>query len=127
MPLSKLGAPETKFSVVPDRLLDSIIDDAIAAAVGRLNVYLPDGVSIDITSIDLTPIRDELRADVADRLTETAVPVNPNDPVISSILARYAEQLNGFLVIRGKVGTAGAPLNRSLIWLPYLRARSATF
>jgi hypothetical protein len=35
---------ETKFSVVPDRLLDSIIDDALAAAVGHLNQYLPDGV-----------------------------------------------------------------------------------
>ena len=37
---------EAKFSVVPDRLLDSIIDDSLAAAVGRLNQYLPDGVSI---------------------------------------------------------------------------------
>ena len=96
VPLIKLGAPETKFSVVPDRLLDSIIDDALATAVTRLNVNLPDGVSIDITSVDLTLIRDELRTDVADRLSETAVPVNPNDPVITSIIARYAERLNGF-------------------------------
>lgn len=96
VPLSKLGAPETKFSVVPDRLLDSIIDDALAAAVGRLNQYLQSGVSVDITAVDLTPIRDELRGEVADRLTEIGVAVNPNDPVITSIIARYAERLNGY-------------------------------
>jgi predicted chitinase len=86
---------QAKFSVAPDRLLDSIIDDALAAAVGRLNQYLPDGVSIDISAIDLTPIRDQLRSEVADRLTEIGVAVNPNDPVITSIIARYAEILNG--------------------------------
>ncbi|MCA3448751.1 MAG: hypothetical protein INF92_00010 [Rhodobacter sp.] len=86
---------ETKFSVVPDRLLDSIIDDALAAAVGRLNQHLPEGVSIDISAIDLTPVRDQLRSEVADRLTEIGVAVNPNDPVITSIIARYAEILNG--------------------------------
>ena len=40
---------ETKFSVVPDRLLDGIIDDALAAAVGSLNRSLPSGASIDIS------------------------------------------------------------------------------
>ena len=97
VPLVTLGAPETRFSVAPDRLLDSIIDDALAAAVGRLNVYLPSGVSVDVTAVDLMAIRDELRIAVADRLGETAVPVNPHDPVITSIIARYAERLNGFL------------------------------
>jgi hypothetical protein len=88
-------APEAKFSVVPDRLLDSIIDDALAAGVARLNGFLPAGVSIDITSVDLTAIRDQLRSSVADRLTETGVVVNANDPVINAILARYAEALSG--------------------------------
>ena len=87
---------ETKFSVVPDRLLDGIIDDALAAAVGSLNRSLPSGVSIDISAVDLTPIRDQLRREVADRLTEIGVVVNPNDPVIASIIARYAEILNGY-------------------------------
>ena len=87
---------ETKFSVVPDRLLDGIIDDALAAAVGGLNRSLPSGVSIDISAVDLTPIRDQLRREVADRLTEIGVVVNPNDPVITSIIARYAEILNGY-------------------------------
>ena len=86
---------EAKFSVVPDRLLDSIIDDALAAAVGSLNRFLRSGVSIDISAVDLTPIRDQLRSEVADRLTEIGVAVNPNDPVITSIIARYAEILNG--------------------------------
>ena len=63
--LNSLVDLETKFSVVPDRLLDSIIDDALAAAVGRLNQYLPGGVSIDISAVDLTPIRDQLRGEVA--------------------------------------------------------------
>ena len=94
--LNSLVDLEMKFSVVPDRLLDSIIDDALAAAVGGLNRSLPGGVSIDIGAIDLTPIRDELRSEVADRLTEIGVAVNPNDPVITSIIARYAEILNGY-------------------------------
>ena len=94
--LNSLVDLETKFSVVPDRLLDSIIDDALAAAVGRLNRSLPGGVSIDIGAIDLTAIRDQLRREVADRLTTIGVAVNPNDPVITSIIARYAEILNGY-------------------------------
>jgi hypothetical protein len=68
LPLGPVRAPEVKFSVVPDRLLDSIIDDALAAGVNRLNVFLPEGVSIDITSVDLTAIRDQLRNSVAGRL-----------------------------------------------------------
>lgn len=95
--LNSLADLETKFSVVPERLLDSIIDDALAVAIGRLNQYLPSGVSIDISAVDLTPIRDQLRGEVADRLTEIGVAVNPNDPVITAIIARYAEILNGFL------------------------------
>lgn len=87
---------ETKFSVVPDRLLGGIIDDALAAAVGSLNRSLPSGVSVDISAVDLTPIRDQLRREVADRLTEIGMVVNPNDPVIRSIIARYAEILNGY-------------------------------
>jgi hypothetical protein len=35
VPLTSLVSLETKLSVVPDRLLDSIIDDAFAAAVTR--------------------------------------------------------------------------------------------
>jgi len=81
--------------MVPDRLLDSIIDDALAADVARLNGFLPESVTIDITSVDLTAIRGQLNTYVADRLNEMGVPVNPNDPVISAILARYAETLNG--------------------------------
>ncbi len=96
VPLVTLVAPQTKFSVVPDRLLDSIIDDALGATVGCLNDYLPSGVSIDITSVDLTPIRDELRAAIADRLNKTGAPVNPDDPVITAIIGRYTERLNGF-------------------------------
>lgn len=95
LPLGPVQAPEVKFSVVPDRLLDSIIDDALAAGVARLNGFLSEGVSIDIASVDLTTIRDQLRTSVADRLNETGVPVNPNDPVINVILARYTEALNG--------------------------------
>jgi predicted chitinase len=95
LPLGPVRAPEVKFSVVPDRLPDSIIDDALAAGVTRLNGFLPEGVSIDIASVDLSAMRDELRAAVADRLGKTGVPVNPNDPVIKAILARYAESLSG--------------------------------
>lgn len=97
LPLNRVRAPEVKFSVVPDRLLDSIIDDALGSGVARLNGFLPEGVSIDITSVDLTTIRDQLRTSVADRLGETGVPVNPNDPVINAVLARYAEMLSGVL------------------------------
>lgn len=92
---------ETKFSVVPDRLLDSIIDDALVVAVGRLNQYLPSGVSIDISAVDLTPIRDQLRGEVAARLTEIGVTVNPDDPAISAIIARYSEVLNRVFQTKG--------------------------
>jgi predicted chitinase len=92
---------ETKYSVVPGRLLDSIIDDALVVAVGRLNQYLPSGVSIDISAVDLTPIQDQLRGEVAARLTEIGVTVNPNDPVISAIIARYSEILNGIFQTEG--------------------------
>ena len=95
LPLNPSAAPELKFTVEPERLLDSIIDDALATGLARLNAFLPTGVSIDITSVDLTPIRDELREVVSSRLGETGVPVNPNDPVITAILRRYAERLNG--------------------------------
>ncbi len=79
---------ETKSSVVPGRLFDSIIDDALVVAVGRLNQYLPGGVSIDTSAVDLTPIRDQLRGgEAAARLTEIGVTVNPSDPVISAIIA----------------------------------------
>ena len=60
LPLISLVNLERKFSVVPDRLLDSIINDALVAAVSRLNQYLPSGVSVDISAVDLTPIRDQL-------------------------------------------------------------------
>jgi hypothetical protein len=93
--LNSLVDLEAKFSVAPDRLLDSIIDDALAAALSRLNQYLLSGFSIDIKSVDLTSIRDQLRVEVASRLTETGVAVDPNDPVITSINARYAEIPNG--------------------------------
>jgi AraC-like DNA-binding protein len=95
LPLGPVRAPEAKFSVVPDRLLDSIIDDALATAVARLNGFLPEGVSVDISSVDLTAIRDQLRSSVADRLTETGVAVDANDPGINAILTRYAEELSG--------------------------------
>jgi putative chitinase len=92
---------ETKFSVVPGRLLDSIIDDALVVAVSRLDQYLPSGVSIDISAVDLTPIRDQLRGEVAARLTEIGVTVNLNDRVISAIIARYSEILNGIFQTEG--------------------------
>lgn len=101
LPFTSLVNLECKFSVAPDRLLDSIIDDALVAAVSRLNQYLPGGVSVDISAVDLTPIRDQLRAEVAARLTETGVAVDPNDPVITSIISRHAEILNGFLQAEG--------------------------
>lgn len=81
VPLNYVFAPEVKFSVVPERLLDSIIDDALATGLARLNAYLPVGVSIDVTTVDLTPIRDELRDAVSSGLSEAGMPVNPNDPV----------------------------------------------
>lgn len=96
VPLTSLPRLESKFSVAAERLLDSIIDDALATGLARLNAFLPKGTSIDITLVDLAPIRDELREATSLRLSETGVPVNPNDPVITAILMRYAERLNGF-------------------------------
>lgn len=127
--LNGLADLETKFSVVPDRLLDSIIDDALAAAVGSLNRSLPDGVSVDISAVDLAPIRDQLRREVADRLTEIGVVVNPNDPVITSIIARYAEILNGYFqtkLFRSK-GTLGEAATTQGFALPMRSMTTKSF
>ena len=88
-------APEIKFSTDTEQLLDSIVDDALATGLARLNAFLPTGVSIDITKVDLAAIKDELRQAVSARLSETGVPVNPNDPIITAVLMRYAERVNG--------------------------------
>lgn len=101
VPLAAARSFERKFSVVPDRLLDGIINDALAAAVARLNAYLPSGVSIDITSVNLGFVRDELRSAFSDRMSEIGVPVNPNDPIINAILSRYPEHLNGVFQVQG--------------------------
>jgi predicted chitinase len=97
VPLDPFHFLESNFTVEPDRLLDSITDDALAAAVARLNDHLPPGVSVNITSVDLAPVRDELRIAISDRLSAAGVAVDPNDPVIKAILARFAERLNGLL------------------------------
>lgn len=39
LPLGPVRAPEVKFPVVPDRLLDSIVDDALTVGTARLNGY----------------------------------------------------------------------------------------
>jgi hypothetical protein len=43
LPLGPVRVPEVKFLVVPDRLLDIIIGDVLAAGVARLNAFLPEG------------------------------------------------------------------------------------
>lgn len=86
---------EKKFSVVPDRLLASISDDALRLAVERLNAFLPDNASINISAVDTSDLEAELVESIASRLSEIGVPVNPNDPVIEAVLRRYAERLNG--------------------------------
>lgn len=85
---------EKKFTVVPDRLLESILDDALGTAMQRLNQFLPENTSINIASVDTGDIEAEFAEAVASRISEIGVPVNPDDPVISSAIRRYAEQLN---------------------------------
>ena len=85
---------EKKFTVVPDRLLESILDDALGTAMQRLNQFLPENTSINIASVDTGDIKAEFAEAVASRIGEIGVPVNPDDPVISSAIRRYAEQLN---------------------------------
>ncbi len=86
--------PEKKFTVVPDRLLETVLDDALQIAVNRLNRYLPENTSINISSIDIDDIKAEFARTVADRISEVGVPLDANDPVISSAIRRNAEQLN---------------------------------
>ncbi len=85
---------EKKFTVVPDRLLESILDDALGTAMQRLNQFLPENTSINIASVDTGDIKAEFAEAVASWIGEIGVPVNPDDPVISSAIRRYAEQLN---------------------------------
>jgi len=86
---------EKKFSVVPERLLATIKDDALRLAVEQLNAFLPEYSSIDISGIDTSDLEAELSDAIASRLNETGIPVNPNDPVIEAAIRRYAERLNG--------------------------------
>jgi len=85
---------ETKFTVVPDRLLATILDDALGTAVQRLNRFLPEHTSINMASVDTGDIEAEFAETVASRIGKIGVPVNPDDPAISSAIRRYAEQLN---------------------------------
>lgn len=90
VPLSASLCLEKKFSVVPERLLASISDDALRLAVERLNAFLPDKASINTSSVDTSDLEAELVESIASRLSEIGVPVNPNDPVIGAALRRYA-------------------------------------
>jgi len=85
---------EKKFTIVPDRLLETILDDSLGIAVHRLNRFLPEDTSINVASVDVSDIKAEFAEAVATRLSETGMPVNPDDPVISSAIRRYGEQLN---------------------------------
>lgn len=69
MPPNPVREPAVRFPVVPDRLLDGITDDALAAGVARLNGYLPEGASIDIAPVEFTRLRQR-------RLSIEAVPVS---------------------------------------------------
>lgn len=67
LPLRTVLGPTVKFSVVPDRLLDSISDDALATGMFQRNAFLPQGVSIDLATVVLTMIRKQLHASIAVR------------------------------------------------------------
>ncbi len=95
VPLKASLCLEKKFSVVPERLLASISDDALRLAVERLNAFLPENSSINISSVNTSDLEAELVENIASRLSEIGVPVDPNDPVIEAALRRYAERLNG--------------------------------
>ncbi|MCZ6770597.1 MAG: phage minor head protein [Proteobacteria bacterium] len=60
----------------------------------RLNRFLPENTSINMALVDTGDIKAEFAEAVARRISETGVPVTPDDPVISSAIKRYAEQLN---------------------------------
>ena len=59
-----------------------------------MNQLLPENTSINIASVDTGDIEAEFAEAVASRISEIGVPVDPDDPVISSAIRRYAEQLN---------------------------------
>lgn len=85
---------EKKFALESDRLLDSILDNAMVMAVRDLNQFLPENTSINISSVDVSDIKTEFAETVSRRLSVTGVPVDPDDPVISSAIRHYAAQLN---------------------------------
>ena len=60
--------PEKTFTVVPDRLPESILDDALATAMQRLNRFLPENTSINMASVDTGDIEAEFAAAVARRI-----------------------------------------------------------
>ncbi|WP_170607397.1 phage minor head protein [Ruegeria arenilitoris] len=84
-----------KFTVIPERLLASIMDDALRTSVERLNAFLPQNLSINISGVDTSDLKAELSNSITSRLNNSGVPVDPNDPVIEAAVRQYAERLNG--------------------------------
>jgi hypothetical protein len=79
-------------------------DDAVVALAQQYAAHDPDAVATELAAasdavIAITAERDAAQLAIRDLTVELAV--NPNDPVITKVLARYAEILNGVLQTQG--------------------------
>jgi predicted chitinase len=92
---------ENKFEVVPQRLLETILDKGLAAAVAQINQSLPDNSSVNISSVDLSDIKSEFADAVALRIGQIGLPLNADDAVINAAIRRYTALISARLQQEG--------------------------
>jgi hypothetical protein len=101
VPLGNRLQIDTKFEVVPQRLLETILDKGLGAAVAQINQSLPDGSSVNISSVDLSDIKSGFADAIALRIGQIGLPVNPDDPVITAAIQRYTALISARLQQEG--------------------------
>lgn len=75
VPLNLAGTPEVKFSALPGGLRTA--SSTMRRRGAGLNDCFPEGVDIDLSSVDLTTIRDQPRASVAALLSRCGFKMKP--------------------------------------------------
>lgn len=101
VPLGTQLEIESKFEAVPQRLLETILDKGLAAAVAQINQSLPESSSVNISSVDLSDIKSEFADAVAVRIGQIGLPLNPDDPVINAAIRGYTALISARLQQEG--------------------------
>ena len=101
VPLRNQLEIESKYEVVPQRLLETILDEGLTAAVSQINQSLPETTSVNISSVDLSDIKADFADAIAVRIGQIGLPLNPDDPVIDAAIRRYTALISARLQQEG--------------------------